>query len=390
MKKKIVYLDHAATTPVDPAVLKAMQPFFSQHYGNPSALYKEGLTANGALNDARRSVAEILRTQPDCVTFTSGGTESNNMAILGIARAHAKQGKHIITTATEHHAVLYPLEQLYKEGFEITVLPVDKDGFVQPQEVMKAIRHDTILISVMYANNEIGTIQPIAEIGRQLLRLRKEKGRAFPFFHTDAAQAAGYLELDVEKLHVDLMTINGGKIYGPKGTGLLYVRRGVSLQPIMFGGNQERGQRAGTENIPGVVGLAKALELVQKNKSKEVKKEQTLLDLFWKSLQKKIKDVSLNGPVIGENRLPNNLNVTFNDVDGEALVIYLDSLGIMAATGSACTAVSREPSHVLKAIGKSESEILASVRLTIGHSTSKQDVAQTIQAVETAIRLIRK
>lgn len=383
-----VYLDHAATTPVDPAVLKAMQPFFSQHYGNPSALYKEGLIANGALNDARRSVAEILRTQPDCITFTSGGTESDNMAILGIARAHTKQGKHIITTATEHHAVLYPLEQLYKEGFEITVLPVDKDGFVQPQAVMKAIRHDTVLISVMYANNEIGTIQPIAEIGRQLLRLRKEKGRAYPFFHTDAAQAAGCLELDVEKLHIDLMTINGGKIYGPKGTGLLYVRRGVTLQPIMFGGSQERNVRAGTENLPGIVGLAKALELAQKNKIKESKRERQLVESFWKQLQKKIKTVSLNGPLIGESRLPNNLNICFDGIDGEALVIYLDSLGIMAATGSACTAVSREPSHVLKAIGKSEAEIVSSIRFTVGRPTTKQEVVATISALQTALKLL--
>lgn len=390
MKKKAIYLDHAATTPVDPAVLKAMQPFFSQHYGNPSSLYKEGLIANGALNDARRGIAEILRTQPDCITFTSGGTESDNMAILGIARAHAKQGKHIITVATEHHAVLYPLEQLYKEGWEITVLPVDKDGFVQPQEVMKAIRHDTVLISVMYANNEIGTIQPIAEIGRQLLRLRNEKGRAYPYFHTDAAQAAGCLELDVEKLHVDLMTINGGKIYGPKGTGLLYVRRGVTLQPIMFGGSQERSVRAGTENIPGIVGLAKALELAQKNKIKESKRERQLVESFWKQLQKKVKTVSLNGPSVGENRLPNNLDVCFGGVDGEALVIYLDSLGIMAATGSACTAVSREPSHVLKAIGKSDAEILSSVRFTIGRATDKAAIDSAVKAVVQALSLLSK
>lgn len=388
MKKRNVYLDHAATTPIDPAVLKAMQPFFSQHYGNPSALYKEGLIANGALNDARRSVAEILRTQPDCITFTSGGTESDNMAVLGIARAHAKHGKHIITTQIEHHAVLYPVEQLQKEGWEITILPVDRDGFVKAQDVIKAIRPDTTLISVMYANNEIGTIQPIAEIGRQLLRLRKEKGSMYPFFHTDAAQAAGCLELDAEKLHVDLMTINGGKIYGPKGTGLLYVRRGVTLQPIMFGGSQERNVRAGTENLPGIVGLAKALELSQKNKIKESKRERQLVESFWKQLQKKVKTVSLNGPAIGEGRLPNNLNVCFEGVDGEALVIYLDSLGIMAATGSACTAVSREPSHVLKAIGKSEAEILSSVRFTIGKTTTKQGLDSAFKALIEALKLI--
>lgn len=383
---KNIYLDHAATTSVAPEVLRAMQPFFSTHSANPSALYKEALVANGALNAARRTCADILRAQPDTIVFTSGGTESNNQAIFGVARAHAKHGKHIITTKIEHHSVLYPLEALTKWGYEVTYVPVDKDGLVRVDDVIKAIRPDTILISVMYANNEIGTIEPIAEIGRQLLRYRKDKGEVYPFFHTDAAQAAGYLDLDVEKLHVDLMTINGGKIYGPKGSGLLYVRRGIVLEPLMYGGNQERGLRAGTENIPGMVGLAKALELAQKNKDKESKRERELVEFFYKELQKKAK-ITLNGPAIGDNRLPNNLNVAFKGVDGEALVIYLDSLGIAAATGSACTAQSREPSHVLAAIMRKEAAILSSVRFTIGRSTSKADIAQTLKAIAKALIL---
>lgn len=386
MKKRFIYLDHAATTPLDSQALKAMQPFFSHHYGNPAALYKEGLVANVALNDSRRTIADILRTVPDSIIFTSGGTEANNLAVLGVARANTKYGKHIVTTATEHHSVLYPLEYLEREGWEITRLPVDKYGFVKSEDVMAAVRPDTVLVSVMYANNEVGTIQSIGDTGRQILRYRKENKTAFPFFHTDACQAAGYLEIDVEKLHVDLMTVNGSKIYGPKGAGFLYVRRGVNLQPLMYGGFQERGLRAGTENVAGAVGLAKALDLVQKTRMQGVKKISELTEYFWKKLNKISK---LNGPEFGDRRLPNNLNVVFPGVDGEALVIYLDSLGVMCSTGSACTAVSRERSHVLAALGKTEAEIFSSVRFTLGRLTTKRDIDYTISSLQTALRLAR-
>lgn len=390
-RSRSVYLDHAATTPVDKQVFEAMRPYFFEHYGNPSALYGEAQIANGAVNDARRAIAEVLQALPDNMIFTSGGTESNNLAILGVARACAEQEKHIITVATEHHAVLEPVAQLKKEGWKVTILPVDKNGFVKAEDVVKAIRMDTLLISVMYANNEVGTIQPIAEIGRQLLRYRKEKGRSvYPFFHTDACQAAGYLDLNVEKLHVDLMTVNGSKIYGPKGVGLLYARRGVNLQPIVFGGSQERHIRAGTENVPGVVGLAKALELIQRTRESENQRIMKLAEYFWKTVQKKIPGVKLNGPEMGKGRLPNNLNIVFPGIDGEALVIYLSSYGVMCSTGSACTAVAREPSHVLAAIGKNPDEIHSSVRFTLGKSTSKQNIDYTIQSLQKALKLVGK
>ncbi|MBI5729315.1 MAG: cysteine desulfurase [Candidatus Magasanikbacteria bacterium] len=387
-RPRSVYLDHAATTPVDKQVFEAMQPFFSTHFGNPSALYKEAQIANGALNDARRTIAEALHAMPDNIVFTSGGTEANNLALFGVARTHAKHGKHIITVATEHHAVLEPLAQLKKEGWKVTALSVDKKGFVKVEDVFKALRPDTVLISIMYANNEIGTVQPIADIGRQLLRYRKEHKTRYPFFHTDACQAAGYLNLDVEKLHVDLMTVNGSKIYGPKGAGFLYVRRGVKLQPIVFGGSQERNLRSGTENVPGAVGLARALEICQKLRS--TRKIEKLSEYFWKLLQKKVPSVELNGPEIGEGRLPNNLNIVFPGIDGEALVIYLDSYGVMCSTGSACTAVSREPSHVLKAIGRNKREMLSSMRFTLGRGTTKQDIDYAIHSLQKSLKLVGK
>lgn len=385
--KKVVYLDHAATTPVAKEVQKAMQPYFNAHFANPSALYKEALVTNGALTAARRSVAEQLHTTPDTIIFTSGATESNNIALQGIAKKHVKHGQHIITVATEHHAVLYPLEALEQWGYEVTVLSVNKEGLVRAEDVIKAIRPETILISVMFANNEIGTIAPIAEIGRQLLRYRKDNKTNYPYFHTDATQAAGYLDIDVEKTHVDLMTINSGKIYGPKGSGALYVRRGVPLEPVMYGGSQERSVRAGTENVPGIVGFAQALTLAQKMKAKESTRLTKLAEQFYKKLQKL--GAILNGPVIGPTRLANNINVHFPGIDGEALVIYLDSLGVMCATGSACTAVAREPSHVLTAIGKNEAEVLSSVRFTLGRSTTTKDLDFTLQAIKKALPMIK-
>jgi cysteine desulfurase len=381
-KKRLVYLDHAATTLLDPEVFLAMKPYFAQNFGNPSSLYKLGVEAYKAIENSRKTIAHILHALPDTIIFTSGGTESANMAILGIARAHKKQGKHIITTAIEHHAVLNPIRELEKEGFKITYLPVDKNGLVKTADVVKAVTPDTILISIMYANNEIGTIEPIAEIGREILKYRKKNNTLFPYLHTDACQAAGYLDLDVEKLHVDLMTLNASKIYGPKGTGLLYVRRGVQIEPLLFGGSQEQYRRAGTENVPGIIGFARALELIIKNREKESKRIQKLTEYFWKSLRKILPLTKLNGSEIGEHRLSNNLNIYFPDFDGETLVLYLDAEGIACSTGSACTTTSTDSSHVLKAIGLSDKDAKSSLRFTLGKDTVKSDITNTIHALQ--------
>lgn len=390
--KKIreIYFDHAATTYMEPAVLKAMQPYFIKEYGNPSSLYHKGREANGVLNSARRSVAQILHALPENIIFTSGGTESDNMAIYGIAWAHAQKGKHIISISIEHHAVLAPLEELKKHGWEITYIKVDEKGMVDPKDVIQAIRSDTVLISIMYANNEIGTVEPIAEIGRELLKYRKEHNSVYPFFHSDACQASGFLDLDVEKMHVDLMTINGGKIYGPKGTGLLYVRRGTKLAPVLVGGSQEKKIRAGTENVPGIVGLVKALELAQKVKDAESKRLRGLTEYLWNLIQSKIERVQLNGPSIGAERLPNNLNVTFKDIEGEAMLLYLDEYGIMASTGSACTAESLDPSHVLIAIGLPYENAHGSIRFTLGHSNSKADIDYTMKYLPQIVETLRE
>lgn len=390
--KKIreVYLDHAATTPVDEAVFKAMRPYFTEKYGNPSSLYKLGREAGAALSDCRRETAKILRALPENIIFTGSGTESDNLAIFGAAKAHEKAGKHIISTPIEHHAVIHPLEHLQKEGWEITYLKVDSDGLIDLKDLEKAIRPDTVLVSIMYANNEIGTVQPLADIGRLILKYRKEHGTAYPFFHTDACQAGGFLDLDVEKLHVDLFTLNGSKIYGPKGTGLLYVRRGVKLSPIIFGGGQEKKLRSGTENVAGIVGLAEALKLAQKNRVKESARLEKLTKYFWKIIQEKIPKVKLNGPEIGEKRLPNNLNVTFMDVEGEAMLLYLDEYGIMCSTGSACTSESLEPSYVLRALGLPYEYAHGSLRFSLGHSNTKEDIDYVMKYLPLIVNQLRE
>jgi len=391
-QKRLIYMDHAATTPVDLAVKKAMDPYFCQHYANPSGLYQSSREVNGALNDARRKLAEILHALPDNIIFTGGGSESDNLAIFGAARKHQKSGKHIITTKIEHHAVLLPIEQLQKEGFEITFLDVDECGRVTAEQVKKALRHDTILVSIMYANNEIGTIEPIAEIGKEILKWRKQNNTSYPFFHSDACQAAGSLDLNVEKLHVDLMTINGSKIYGPKGVGVLFKIRNVDILPLIFGGGQEMRLRSGTENVPGIVGIAKALENARKNSKKENLRLRKLRDYFWQQIQDKIKKVRLNGPELGDEtvRLPNNLNVSILDVEGEALLLYLDEYGIMCSTGSACTSQSLEPSHVLTACGLPYEYAHGSLRFTLGKSTTKQDIDYIMEYLPGIVERLRE
>ena len=390
--KKIrnVYFDHAATTYMDKRVLTSMQPYFSEIYGNPSSLYAEGRKANGALNDSRRTIAKLINALPENIIFTGSGTESDNMAIYGIARAHEKRGKHIISLATEHHAVLNPLEDLKKQGWEITYVKINEQGLVNADDVIKAIRPDTILISIMYANNEMGAIEPIAEIGRKLLQYRKANNSVYPFFHTDACQAAGYLDLDVEKLHVDLMTINGSKIYGPKGVGMLYIRRGTPIKALILGGGQERRLRSGTENIAGIVGFAKAFELAQMEKEKESERINKLVKYLWEKIQKNISKIKLNGPEIGHQRLVNNLNVTFMDIEGEALLLYLDEYRIMCSTGSACTSESLEPSHVLTAMGLPYEYSHGSLRFTLGHCNTKKDIDYLMNCLPNIVEQLRE
>lgn len=389
---KEMYLDHAATSSVDPRVLEAMLPYFNSRYANPSSFHTPGMHAKNAMADARAAIAKILNAREDEIVFTSGGTESDNLALLGTIRAarftvHGKRTPHIITTSIEHHAVLEPLQYLKKTGeIELTILPVDKYGRVSVESVERALRPETILVSVMYANNEIGTIEPIADIGRAILKWRKAQGTPHPYFHTDACQAAGACDLDVEKLHVDLLTLNGSKIYGPKGVGLLYVRRGIRLEPLVRGGGQERGIRSGTENVPGIMGLAKALELAQAEKAEENARLTDLRDRLMKGLLS-IPKTRLNGHPT--ERLPNNANISFLDIEGEAAVLYLDAEGIYVSTGSACASSSLDPSHVIIATGLSYEGAHGSLRFTLGRRTTKEDVERVIAVMPGIVEKLR-
>ncbi len=387
-KKLLIYLDHAATTPLRPEVLHTMKPYLTKWYGNASALYSQGVEAYSAIESARETIANLIHTNGDSIIFTSGGTESCNMAVLGTARKHRGQGNHVITTAVEHHAVLNACKQLEREGFEVTYLPVDQYGFVTVDQVKKVLRPTTILISIMYVNNEIGTIEPIAEIGKLLLRMRKESGSVYPYFHTDACQAAQYLELDVEKLHVDLMTLNSGKIYGPKGVGCLYVRRGVTFEPLMYGGSQENHLRPGTENVAGIVGFETAFTLARKEAKKESVRQRKLCEAFFKALTKSVPGVILNGPDISEFRVPNNLNITIPGIEAETLLLYLDRYGIMASTGSACTVRSVDTSHVLKAIGRTDAEAKGSVRFTVGKDILFSNIKHGVSIIRNTINFL--
>jgi len=377
-KKHNIYLDHAATTPVDPLVKKAMDPFFIDEFGNPSAFYDLGLQAQEALADARYRTAKILGCAPNEIIFTGSGTESDNLAILGVARAKGKG--HIITSSIEHHAVLDSVKHLEKEGFSITILPVDKHGLIDLRVLEKEIKRETILVSVMYANNEVGTIQPIKE----LADVCHKKG---VLFHTDACQAGGSLPINVKKLGVDLLTLNGSKIYGPKGVGCLYVKSGIRLEPIVYGGGQEMGIRSGTENVAGIIGFAKALELSQKNADKENKRLVSLRDRLIKGLTR-IPKCFLNGHPI--KRLPNNVNVTILDVEGEAVTLFLNELGIYASTGSACTSKSLDPSHVITALGLPYEAAHGSIRFTLGHATTAKDIDFVIEVTNKVVEILRR
>ncbi len=396
--KKLIYLDHAATTPVRSEVLRAMRPFWTEHFGNPSSLYKQGVIAKQAVEDSRSRVASVLGVRSSEIVFTAGGTESVNLAILGIARRYReshKTGGHIITSNIEHHAVLRACEHLEHEGFSVTYIPVDKDGLFNPEQIEKTIRKDTILVSLMYANNEIGTIEPIAEIGRLIRNVNANRRQLKPkayglgpiLFHSDACQAAGFLDIRVHKLGVDLLSLNASKIYGPKQVGCLYVRSGVELQSVLFGGGQEKDLRSGTENVAGVVGFARALELAQKEREKETQRLVVLRDWFSHRLLKEISKTKLNGPK--QNRLPNNLNITVLGAEGEALMLYLDAYNISVSTGSACAEESADPSHVLLAIGLSPKVAKQSIRITLGRATTKQELNYVLKVLTKITEQVR-
>lgn len=385
-----IYLDHAAATPMDLAVFDVMKPYFLKQYANASALYGAAQENQRALESARTAISEVLRTNESNIFFTRGGTESINIALLGIARKHAVHGKHIISSMTEHAAVLETLRALEHEGFEVTYLPVTSDGIISLQDIKKALRKDTILVTLMYANNEIGTIYPIADIGRLLLKWRKEQKTIFPYFHTDACQATNYLPLQVDALHVDVLSLNGAKVYGPKSSGILFKRRGIDLAPILFGGGHEGGVRPGTEDIASSVGLAKALEIAEKQRIKEEKRMITLRDYFWKKIKKQITDVVLNGPDVSSgNRIANNLNISFLGAESEAVILYLDAKGIACASGAACSTDSDEPSHVLRACGVSQEGMKSSIRFTLGRSTTKKDIDAVMKQLPGIIDTVR-
>jgi len=378
MKK--VYLDHAATTPTHPNVVLAMQPYYSEKFGNPSSIHAFGQEARSAVEAAREKAAKLLGATPEEIVFTSGGTESDNFALEGVAFAKENQGKHIIISKIEHHAVTECAEFLKKRGFEIAYLPVDKYGLVDPQEVKKAITDKTILVSIMHANNEIGTIEPVAEIAR----IVNEKGI---YFHTDAVQTAGHLPINVKDLGVDLLSLSAHKFYGPKGVGALYVKKGTRLVSFLHGGGQEKGKRASTENVPGIVGLGVACELAQKTLAAEESRLRALRDKLIKGILDKIPETILNGhPSL---RLPNNVNVSIKYVEGESILLNLDMQGVAGSTGSACTSGSLEPSHVLLAIGLPHEIAHGSLRLTLGSSTTEEDINYVLEVLPPIVQKLR-
>ncbi|MCX5700576.1 MAG: cysteine desulfurase NifS [Candidatus Omnitrophica bacterium] len=377
---KRVYLDYAATSPTDPEVIKSMEPYFFEKFGNASSLHAYGQEAKKALEDSRHNVAEFLGAKPDEIIFSSGGTESDNNAIFGVAEALGDKGNHIITSKIEHHAISEPCAVLEKKGFKISYLGVDKQGIVSAEDVKKAITDKTILISIMHANNEIGTIQPIAEIGK----IAKAKGVCF---HSDAVQTAGHIPVDVNNLNVDLLSISGHKFYGPKGVGALFIRKGTRLGKFLQGGDQEKGRRASTHNIPGIVGLSKAIELCSKNMKKEAEFQIALRDRLIKEIPKKISDVMLNGHPT--QRLPNNVNFSIKYIEGESILLSLDMLGIAVSTGSACTSSSLEPSHVLLAIGLDHETAHGSVRITMGRWTKESDIDYLLENLPKVVHKLR-
>ena len=382
-----VYLDHAGTTPMDPRVLEAMLPYFTQLYGNPSSIHTVGQESRHALDEARERVARVLHCRSREVVFTSGGTESDNAAIHGVATGLQETGNHIITSCVEHHAVLHTCQYLENGGFEVTYLPVDPSGMVHPEAVYDAITDRTTLVTVMYANNEIGTINPIPEIVEAVKRRAEELERTI-VMHTDAVQAAGFLDLNVYKLGVDMLSLSGHKFYGPKGTGALYVRRGTPFLPLILGGGQERERRSGTENIPGIVGLSVALDLADTSREEASARCSAWRDQIIHYVLETIPGSHLNGHLTV--RLPNNVNFSFDGVEGESILLGLDMAGIAASSGSACSSGSLEPSHVLLALGQSAELARGSLRITLGKDNTDGDVDYLLQVLRDLVHQLRQ
>ncbi len=378
--KKRIYLDHAATTPTDPEVVEAMLPYLSDVFGNPSSIHSFGQEAKAAAEEARDKVAALIGARGEEIVFTGSGTEADNFAIKGIAYASEGKGNHIITTSIEHHAVMETCKFLQGRGFEVTYLPVDGYGLVDPQDVKKAITDKTILISVMHANNEVGTIEPIAEIGK----IAREAGI---YFHTDAVQAVGHMPVKVDELGVDMLAMSAHKFYGPKGVGALYIRKGTKLIPFMHGGEQERRRRAGTENVPAIVGLGKTAEIAQREMDAEAKRLISLRDKLIKGLMGQIEHSRLNGHPT--RRLPNNVNVSIEFVEGESMLLNLDLEGIAASTGSACSSSSLEPSYVLLAMGLSHELAHGSLRFSLGRETTEEDIDRVLEVSPRIIAKLR-
>ena len=378
--KQLIYLDNAATTKTRPEVVEAMLPYFTEYYGNPSSVYDFSTESKKAVNHARETIAQSLEAKTNEIYFTAGGSEADNWALVATAEAYGNKGKHIITTKIEHHAILHTCQYLEKRGYEVTYLDVDENGTVHPEEVEKAIRPDTILISVMFANNEIGTIQPIREIG-EIAQEHKI------LFHTDAVQAFGQIPIDVDACHIDMLSASGHKLNGPKGIGFLYIRKGVKIRSFVHGGAQERKRRAGTENVPGIVGMGAAVERAMRTMETRTAKERKLRDYLIERIETEIPYCRLNGD--RTNRLPNNVNFSFRFIEGESLLIMLDMKGICASSGSACTSGSLDPSHVLLAIGLPHEIAHGSLRMTLGEETTREDLDYTVDTLKEIVANLR-
>lgn len=378
--EKLIYLDNAATTQVYPEVFEEMKPYFTEYYGNPSSVYQFAQESKNKVERAREEIAEMLNAKPEEIYFTGGGSESDNWALVATAETYAKKGKHIITSKIEHHAILHTCEYLESRGYEVTYLDVDENGLIDLEQLKKSIREDTILISIMSANNEIGTIQPIAEIGK----IAKEHEI---FFHTDAVQAFGHIPIDVEEMQIDMLSASGHKIHGPKGIGFLYIRKNVRIGAFIHGGSQERGKRAGTHNVPGIVGMGAATALAVQNMEENAKKQIEVRDYLISRIEKEIPYVKVNGH--REKRLPNNVNVCFRFIEGESLLIMLDQKGICASSGSACTSGSLDPSHVLLAIGLPHEIAHGSLRLTLSEETTKEDADYVVDNLKMIVERLR-
>ena len=376
-----IYLDHSATTPVRPEVAEEMMKYLTDIWGNPSSVYSRGREARKGIDEAREKIAHSLGANPQEIIFTSGGTEADNFAVIGAAYANQKKGKHIITSSIEHHAVLDACKFLEKQGFEVTYLPVTPEGIVRVEDFKKAVRQDTILTSVMHVNNEVGTIQPVEDIGR----ICREKGI---LFHVDAVQSFGKMPVNVDDLNADLLSVSAHKIYGPKGVGCLYIRRGTKVQKLFYGGGQERKKRPGTENVAGIVGFGKAAELALREMNEEAEKLTKLRDKLIDGLKKRISDVKLNGHPV--QRICNNVNVSFKYVEGESLLLSLDMKGIEASSGSACTSGSLEPSHVLQAMGVPYEFIHGSVRMTLGKDNTEEDIDYVLEVFPGIVERLRE